>query len=599
MLAIVISVLFLLMLCLGLELSLKDFARLFHRPKAVLAGLSAQMIGLPLIAFLLCALFPLPPEYAVGVMLLAACPGGASSNAFTMLAEGDTALSVSLTAIASLLSILTLPAVVLFALRAFAGNGLLIGLPVQKVLFQIFALVLFPVLMGMGLRAVRPETASSLHRFLRKISLPMLLAMVTLFVLKESETIFRPQGPLLQTMCALIFAAMAMGAAVGAAFKLNRREKRAVVVEVGIQNAAQAISIALSPFLLNNVKMAVPAVLYAVLMNLALVGFLFVCRVSDRRSNRPPASEPESPAQPDTSSTREAVHGALHAWLLAVRPKTLPASVAPVIVGAALAIGDGGFRLLPAVAAMICSVLLQIGVNLANDYFDFKKGIDGPERLGPIRVTTAGLIPPGSVLKGMIATFALALSIGGYLVWVGGWPILAVGVASVLAALSYSGGPFPLASTGLGDLAVFVFFGLIAVNGAYYVQTHTLNPTVILLSAPVGFLITAILVVNNLRDIYTDEKAGKITLAVMIGERGTRIEFTALLAAAYVIPILAWRFFNVSAWAMILPMASLPMAATLLRNVVRNEGDRLNKALAHCARLSLVFSLLLAIGIVL
>ena len=208
---------------------------------------------------------------------------------------------------------------------------------------------------------------------------------------------------------------------------------------------------------------------------------------------------------------------------MAVRHKTLPAALAPVLVGIALALSDKVFALLPALAAMGGALLLQIGVNLANDYFDFKKGIDSVDRLGPIRVTQTGLISPKQVMVGIVVTFGCSLLVGFYLVMVGGWPILFAGTASILSALAYSGGPCPLASLGLGDLFVFVFFGLVAVCGTYYVQALTLTWLVMGAAVPVGFLITAILVVNNLRDIEGDAKTGKRTLAVRLGVKGSRM----------------------------------------------------------------------------
>ena len=208
------------------------------------------------------------------------------------------------------------------------------------------------------------------------------------------------------------------------------------------------------------------------------------------------------------------------AWLLAARPKTLPAAIAPVVVGAAAALGEHSFAPLPALAALAGALLLQIGVNLANDYFDFGRGIDTPDRKGPVRVTQAGLIPPGQVRFGMIATFVAAALVGVYLVVRGGTPILVVGVASILSALAYSGGPWPLASHGVADLFVFVFFGPVAVCGTYFVQAGSVSGTAAAASLAPGLLITAILVVNNLRDIETDAGAGKRTLAVRLGVRG-------------------------------------------------------------------------------
>ena len=284
-------------------------------------------------------------------------------------------------------------------------------------------------------------------------------------------------------------------------------------------------------------------------------------------------------------------------WVLAIRPKTLPASVCPVIVGTALAVADKGFKVLPALAALAGSLLLQIGVNLANDYFDYIKGIDTSDRLGPIRVTYSGLIPAPHMRWAMVITFGLVALIGIYLVVVGGWPILMAGTASILAALAYSGGPFPLASHGLGDLFVFIFFGLVAVCGTYYVQVLQLNIIVLYAAVPIGFLITAILVVNNLRDILTDRRAGKNTLAVRIGERGAKIEFVLLLAGAYAAPVILFIVGKVSIF-VLLPLVSLPMAISLSRTVCQKEGRVLNQGLAGTARLSLAFSLLFSIGLV-
>lgn len=284
-------------------------------------------------------------------------------------------------------------------------------------------------------------------------------------------------------------------------------------------------------------------------------------------------------------------------WVLAIRPKTLPAAVCPVIVGTAMALADKEFKYLPALAALAGALLLQIGVNLANDYFDYIKGIDTSERLGPIRVTYSGLIPAPHMRWAMVITFGFVALIGVYLVIVGGWPILMAGTASILAALAYSGGPFPLASHGLGDLFVFIFFGLVAVCGTYYVQSLQLTPLVLYAAVPVGMLITAILVVNNLRDILTDRRAGKNTLAVRIGERGARIEYVLLLAGAYVVPIFLFLAGKVSIFAL-LPLISLPMAISLSRTVCRKEGRVLNQGLVGTARLSLLFSLSFSIGLI-
>ena len=287
------------------------------------------------------------------------------------------------------------------------------------------------------------------------------------------------------------------------------------------------------------------------------------------------------------------------AWMLATRPRTLPAAVAPVLVGTALAIADKQFALLPAAAAMTVALLLQIGVNLANDYFDYVKGIDTQDRLGPPRVTQSGLIPPGQVKTGIVVAIFLSTIPGLYLASVGGWPVILIGLFCFAAALAYSGGPFPLASHGLGDLFVFIFFGLVAVCGTYYVQALQLTPMVWLMGAIQGLLITAILVVNNLRDIQTDRHSGKRTLAVIIGERGARIEYLLLLATAYAIPFILWLG-GFSSSRVILPVFSLPLAIYLTRLVWKSVGGpQFNAALASTAKLVLVYSLLLSIGLIL
>ncbi len=287
------------------------------------------------------------------------------------------------------------------------------------------------------------------------------------------------------------------------------------------------------------------------------------------------------------------------AWLMAIRPKTLPAAVAPVLVGTAMAWSAGAFSPLPALAALVAALLIQIGTNLANDYFDYVQGADVAERKGPIRVAQSGLISLPHLRTGMAITFALAALVGLYLILVGGWPILVVGIASLISAVAYTGGPFPIGYHGLGDLFVFVFFGLVAVCGTYYVQALSLEPWVILAAVPVGALTTAILVVNNLRDIDTDGYTGKRTLAVMIGLQATRIEYVALLAVAFAVPMVLWATGLASTW-VLLPWLTIPLAVRLVRAICRTvDGTPLNKALAGTANLDLLFSILFSIGIVL
>ena len=288
------------------------------------------------------------------------------------------------------------------------------------------------------------------------------------------------------------------------------------------------------------------------------------------------------------------------AWLLAARPKTLPAAVAPVAVGGAAAFAEGVFSLLPVLAALAGALLLQIGVNLANDYFDFRRGIDSEGRKGPLRVTQAGLISPAGVLGGMTAVFTAAAAVGLYLIAVGGGPILLLGTASFLSALAVSGGPWPLASPGLGDLFVFIFFGLAAVCGTYSVQALDVTPLAFAAALPPGLLITAILVVNNIRDIESDSRTGKRTLAVRLGPGGSLAEYVLLVAGAYLLAILPWRLGMTGPW-VLLTLLSLPRVPPLVKTLARrhDDGPAMNAALAGTARLTLVFCILFGIGLIL
>ena len=285
----------------------------------------------------------------------------------------------------------------------------------------------------------------------------------------------------------------------------------------------------------------------------------------------------------------------LEIWILALRPKTLPAAMGPVLVGTALAAGDQAFRIGPALAALLAALLLQIGSNLANDVFDFKKGMDTKERTGPMRVTQAGLLTPSQVLAGMWAVFLLAFFIGTYLIWIGGWPILVIGVLSIITAIAYTGGPFPLGYHGLGEVFVFIFFGPVAVCGTYYVQAGYIGASAWWASIPMGFLISAILVVNNFRDLETDKKGGKRTLAVRLGPAGTRWEYYLFLAASLTVPLIMWLSGEHSAW-MLLPWISLLLIRPLVRDMQTKKGVPLNNTLAGTARLSLVFGVLFSIG---
>ena len=290
----------------------------------------------------------------------------------------------------------------------------------------------------------------------------------------------------------------------------------------------------------------------------------------------------------------------LRLWALAARPRTLPAAIAPVLVGTALGLNErGDLRPLPFVAALVGSVFIQIGTNLANDYSDARRGADSEDRLGPVRVTAGGLLPPRRVLVGTYVAFGVAVAAGIYLAAVAGWQLLVVGALSIAAGVLYTGGPRPYGYAGLGELFVFLFFGLVAVNGSYFVQTEDLAWEALVLSVPVGLLASAILVVNNIRDIDTDRRAGKRTLAVKLGRRRTRSLFVAMLASAFSIPQTVPSVGNLSWW-VALSLLAAPLTVPLARTVAtRTDGPALNQALAASGRLLAVFSVLLSAGILL
>jgi 1,4-dihydroxy-2-naphthoate polyprenyltransferase len=290
---------------------------------------------------------------------------------------------------------------------------------------------------------------------------------------------------------------------------------------------------------------------------------------------------------------------AVHIWLMAARLRTLPAAVAPVLVGTSLALGAGHFRVLAFVAALLGAVFIQVGTNLSNDYSDARRGADTEDRLGPVRVTAGGLVPPGRVLFATYATFGLAVLCGAYLVAVAGWELIAVGAVSILAGVLYTGGPRPYGYEGLGELFVFLFFGIVAVSGSYFVQVQELPWEAYACALPVGLLASAILVVNNVRDLETDRRAGKRTLAVRLGRTRTRTLYTAMVAAAFLLAPLPWLLGSMTAW-LLLPWCAIPLAIPLARIVrTRVDGPTLNGALAKTGALQLVFCLLFSAGILL
>jgi 1,4-dihydroxy-2-naphthoate polyprenyltransferase len=289
---------------------------------------------------------------------------------------------------------------------------------------------------------------------------------------------------------------------------------------------------------------------------------------------------------------------ATNAWWLAVRPKTLPAAVVGVLVGCACGIHAGSLRVGPSVAALLGALLLQIGSNFANDVFDFEKGADTAERVGPTRAVQAGLISAGDMKRGMLLVLSLAVLVGLYLTWTAGLWIVGVGTLSILAAVAYTGGPYPLGYHGLGELFVFVFFGLTSVCATTYLNAASLGPIAPWLAVSVGALTSAILVVNNVRDHETDAKSGKRTLIVRFGRAAGIVEYYALLALAYAGSPLLVATGVLGPWAL-LPLLSVPWALRLCAELRRETGVRLNATLAGTAKLLLVFGLLQSAGVVL
>jgi 1,4-dihydroxy-2-naphthoate octaprenyltransferase len=284
---------------------------------------------------------------------------------------------------------------------------------------------------------------------------------------------------------------------------------------------------------------------------------------------------------------------------MAARLRTLPAAVAPVLVGTALAGFAHVFHPLRLIAALLASIFIQVGTNLSNDYSDARRGADTEDRLGPVRVTAGGLVPPQRVLVATYVSFGLAVLFGVYLIAVAGWQLLIVGAASILAGVLYTGGPRPYGYEGLGEVFVFLFFGIVAVAGSYFVQVKHLHWEAFALAVPVGLLAAAILVVNNVRDIDTDRRAGKNTLAVRLGRSRARRLYAAMVYLAYVLAPVTWLFGPLHAW-VLLPWLTLPLAVSLVRLVASHtDGPTLNQALAKTGMLQLAFCVLLSAGLLL
>jgi 1,4-dihydroxy-2-naphthoate octaprenyltransferase len=287
----------------------------------------------------------------------------------------------------------------------------------------------------------------------------------------------------------------------------------------------------------------------------------------------------------------------LNSWVLASRPKTLLAAVVPVLVGSALAISVGEFFLPYSLVALLCSILIQIGTNFTNDLYDFLKGADNIKRKGPRRVLASGLISVTEMKFAIVLVFGLAFLLGLYLVFSVGLLILWVGIISIIAGIAYTAGPFPLAYHGLGDVFVFLFFGVVGTMGTFYLHTQEISLLSFITSIPVGALITNILIVNNYRDIEEDREANKRTLAVLLGRTFTRWQYIVLIAICYLVSLILNFQFNYSLW-IFLPYLTIPITIILVRMLYKYNGEELNKTLELTARFAGLYGLLFSIGLI-
>ncbi len=286
-------------------------------------------------------------------------------------------------------------------------------------------------------------------------------------------------------------------------------------------------------------------------------------------------------------------------WMEAIRPKTLVASIAPVVIGISLAISDGFFEFFPSIATLLAAILIQIGTNLANDYYDFVRGADNEDRIGPTRVSQAGLIDPKKIQYAMVFSLVLALLFGVYLVGIGGWVVAVIGSVSILCAVGYTAGPLAFAYNGLGDIFVFVFFGPVAVGGTYWVQSEMLAGDVVLAGVGIGALTTLILITNNMRDIETDKVAGKNTLAVRMGLKASRVEYVVLLIIALITPVIGATSFDWPGyWSVLVALLTFMFAISPLRLIMgSNDPKVLMLALPSTARMVGVYAASLSFGL--
>jgi 1,4-dihydroxy-2-naphthoate octaprenyltransferase len=287
----------------------------------------------------------------------------------------------------------------------------------------------------------------------------------------------------------------------------------------------------------------------------------------------------------------------LNSWLIASRPRTLLAAFVPVMVGSAVAFNEGKLNILFSLAALLCSILIQVATNFTNDLYDFLNGADTVKRKGPRRVLASGLISVNEMKAAIVLTFLTAFLIGLYLVYHGGFVILAIGVLSIIAGFAYTAGPYPLAYNALGDVFVFMFFGIVGTVGTYYLHTHDLSLISFISSIPVGALVTNILVVNNYRDIDEDKVSGKKTLAVKFGKNFSLYQFTFLIVLSFLVPLILFIFFDASIF-IFLPYLTLPIAYKVISMIYTLSGTALNKTLELTAQLSAMYGLLFSAGFV-
>ena len=288
----------------------------------------------------------------------------------------------------------------------------------------------------------------------------------------------------------------------------------------------------------------------------------------------------------------------INSWLLASRPKTLLAAVVPVMVGSALAISMNKFFLPYSLVALLCSILIQIGTNFTNDLYDFLKGSDTVKRKGPRRVLASGLISVSEMRITIILVFGLTFLLGLYLVYSVGILILWVGIFSIFAGIIYTAGPYPLAYNGLGDIFVFIFFGIVGTMGTFYLHTQEISILSIIVSIPVGALITNILVVNNFRDIEEDREANKRTLAVILGREFSRWQFIILIILSYLTSFSLYLQFDFNFW-IFLPFATIPISIILIRMLYTFKGEELNKTLELSAKFAGIFGLCFSLSLIL